>query len=113
MHAHKAGDGCTSQGFKESRAGLKSIIKKFKESPTIQNMPSSGRKQKISKTLEIKLAIDVSKDFRTTAKTPVNELAKLGIVVSKKTITKNLQRNGLRGCRPGNTPLLQKRCQVC
>lgn len=31
---------------------------------------------------------DVFKDPRTTTKTPVNDLAKLGIVVSKRTITR-------------------------
>lgn len=51
----------------------------------------------------------MSKDPEQLAKTLVIHLAKLGIVVSKKTVTRILHRNGLQGCRPWKTPLLQKR----
>ena len=109
VDAHKAGEGYTklSQRFQVSRTGVRSIIKKLKESHTVQT--GRGRKRKFSKTLERKLVRDVSKDPRTTAKTLVNDLTKSGIVVSKKTITRALHRNGLRGCRTRKTPLLQKR----
>jgi len=52
---------------------------------------------------------DVSKAPRTTINTLVTDLARSGIVVSKKTASRALYRNGLRGCRPRKTPLLQKR----
>ena len=52
---------------------------------------------------------DVSKDPRTTTKTLVNDLVKSGIIVSNKTVTRTLNRNGLRGYRPRQIPLLQKR----
>ena len=55
-------------------------------------------RQRCSKALERKLVRDVSKDPRTTAKTIVNDLAKSGIDVSEKTVTRALHRNGLRGC---------------
>lgn len=84
-----------SQHFQVSRTGVRGIIKKFKESHTVQNKPGPRRKQKISKTLERKLVRNMSKDPRTTAKKLVNDLAKLGIAVSKKTITGALHRNGL------------------
>lgn len=45
--------------------------------------------------LQRKLVRDVSKNPRITAKTPVNDLVKSGIVVSKKTITTTLRRNRL------------------
>lgn len=41
----------------------------------------------MSKTLERKLEKDTNKDPRTTARTSVNDLARLKIVVSKKTTT--------------------------
>lgn len=44
--------------------------------------------------LEIKVK-DVSKDPQTTAEIPVNFVGKLGIVVSKKPITRAQHRNGL------------------
>lgn len=53
-----------------------------------QNM---GRKWNISKTPEGKVVRDVPKDPRT---------AKSGLVVSKKTVTRALHKNGPRGCRP-------------
>lgn len=45
-YAHKAGVGCTklSQDFQMSRTGVGSIIKKFKEGPTVQNKPGRGKK---------------------------------------------------------------------
>lgn len=86
-----------------------SIINKFTESNTAQNKPCRGRKWKISKTLERKLVRDLSKDPRSTAKTRMNDLAKSGTVVSKKTIARTMHRNGLQGCRPIKTPILQKR----
>ena len=77
VDAHKAGEGYTklSQRFQVSRTGVRSIIKEFKESHTVQDKPGRGRKRKISKTLarERKLVRDVSKDPRTTVKTPVND----------------------------------------
>ena len=110
IDAHKAGDGYTklSKRFQVSRTGVRSI-RKFKEIHTVQNKTGRGRKRKISSTLERKLARYVSKDPRTTAKTLVNDLATSGIEVSKKTVTRVLHGNGLRGCRPRKTPLLRKR----
>lgn len=52
----------------------------------IQNKPYRGRKWEISKTLERKLEKQMwagSKDPRTTVKTLVNDLTKLGIVLSR------------------------------
>lgn len=111
VNAHKAGEGYTSisKRFQVSRTGVRGIIQKFKETNTVQNKTGRGRKRIISKTLERKLARDVSKDPRTTAKALVNDLTKSGIEVSEKTVTRALHRNGLRGCRPRKTPLLQKR----
>lgn len=65
------------------------IIKIIKEHHTVQNKPDRGRKR-----TERKLMKDASKD--RTAKTPLNDLAKSGIVVSKKTITRKLYRNELQ-----------------
>lgn len=48
--AHKAGNGFTKYtAFQVSRTGVKSVIKKFKESPTVQNRPGRGRNRKILK----------------------------------------------------------------
>lgn len=44
--------------------GVRSIIKKFEESHTIQNKPGRGRKQTISTTLERKLLREICKDTR-------------------------------------------------
>lgn len=45
-----------SQHFQVSTTGVRSIIKKLKESHRVQNEPGRGRKPKISKTLERKFA---------------------------------------------------------
>ena len=47
--------------------------------------------------------------LRTTAKTLMYELAKSGLEVSRKTVSRTCKRNGLHGCRPSKTPLLKKR----
>lgn len=88
--AHKEGEGYSYLTVSKSQEQSGSIIKKFKETHTLQNKSDGGRKWEISKTLERKMekqARDVSIDSRTTAKTLVNDLAKLGNVLSKKTIT--------------------------
>lgn len=110
-NAHKAGEGYSKlfKHFQVSRTGVRSITQKFKDNHTVQNKPGRGKKRKISNTLERKPVRDVSKDPRTTAKTLVNDLATSAIVVSKKTITRALHRNGLQGCRPRKNPLLKKR----
>lgn len=82
---------------------MRCFIKKFEETHTVENKTGRGRKRKISKTLKRKLVREVSKDPRTTAKTLVNDLAKSGIDVSTKMVTKALHRNGLRDCRPRKT----------
>ena len=92
-----------------SRRGVRSIIKKFMDINTVQNKSGRGRKRKISKSLERKLVRDVTKDPRTTAKTLMYELAKSGLEVSRKAVSRTLNRNGLHGCRPRKTPLLKKR----
>lgn len=111
VNAHKAGQGytCISKRFQVSRSGVRGIIQKFKATQSVKNKIGRGRKRLISKTLERKLARDVTKDPRTTAKALVNDLTKSGIEVSEKTVTRALHRSGLRGCRPRKTPLLQKR----
>lgn len=38
-----------SQSFRVSRTGVRSVIKKFKESHTVQNKPGRARKQNIEK----------------------------------------------------------------
>lgn len=111
VYAYKAGERYPklSQCLQVSRSGVRSVIKKFKESHTGQNKSGRGRKRNISKTLERKLVRGVSKDPRTTTDTRVNDLTKSGIVVSKKAVTGALHRNGLRHCRPRKTLLLQMR----
>jgi len=111
VNAHKAGNGYTSisKQFQVSRTGVRNIIKKLKDINTVQNKTGRGRKQTISKSLERKLARDVTKDPRTTAKTLMYELAKSGLEVSRKAVSRTLNRNGLNGCTPRKTPLLKKR----
>lgn len=111
IDAHKAGEGYTklSKRFKVSRTGVRGIIQRYKDSHTLQNKPGRGRKRKISERLERQLVRNMSRDPRLTVKTLVNDLATRGIIVSRKTISRALHRNGLRGCRPRKAPLLKKR----
>lgn len=111
VDAHEAGEGYTtiSKRFQVSRSGVRRIVQAFKETGSVQNKIGRGRKRKISAALERKLARNVSKDPTTTAKALVNECAMSGVEVSKHTVARALHRNGLRGCRPRKTPLLQKR----
>lgn len=111
IDAHKAGEGYTklSKRFKVSRTGVRGIIQRYKDSHTLQNKPGRGRKRKISERLERQLVRNMSRDPRLTVKTLVNDLATRGIIVSQKTISRALHRNGLRGCRPRKAPLLKKR----
>ena len=94
VNAHFEGEGQTklSKRFQESRAAVRGIIQKFKESSVIQHLSGRGRKPKISKTLERKLVRDASKNPRTTAKSLVNDLAKSGFEVSEKTVAQALHR---------------------
>ena len=91
-----------------SRTGVRSIIKKFKVNHTLQNKTDKGRKRNISKSLERKLARNVSKELRTIEKTLVNSLAMFGIEFSKKTITRILHKNRLRN----HTLLLKRHLQA-
>lgn len=111
VNAHKAGEGYTSisKRFQVSRTAVRGIIKKSEENNTVLNLPGRGRKQKISRKLERKLVREVNKDPRKTAKALVTDAVKSGVDVSSKTIARTLHRNGLHGCRPRKTPLLQKR----
>lgn len=66
------------------------------------------KKRKISKTLgKNRKKTNKQKDTRTTAKILINDVAKSGLVVSKKQSA--LHSNGLWGCRPRKTPLLPKK----
>ncbi len=94
-----------SKSCQVSWIGMRSIIKKFEETHTVEN--NRGRNWKISKTLERKLVKNVSKEPNT--KTLVNDLARFGTDVSTKTATGGLHRNGLQGCRPRKTQFLKKR----
>lgn len=66
VNAHRGGDGYTkfSLHFQVSSTGVRSIIRKFKDSHTVKKKPGKRKKLKISKTLERKLV----RDPRTTAK---------------------------------------------
>lgn len=57
VNAHRGGEGYTrlSKRFQVSRTAVRSIIKKFEETSTVENKTGRGRKQKISKLLERKL----------------------------------------------------------
>ena len=111
VEAYKAGEGYkkVAKRFNVSKSGVQRIVKKFEKTETLVNKSGRGRKRKISKILERKLVREASKNPRVTADTLVNDAATSGVNVSKKTVTRALQQNGLQAYRPRKTPFLKKR----
>ncbi|KAJ3599196.1 hypothetical protein NHX12_033159 [Muraenolepis orangiensis] len=110
VQAHDKGEGYTAifKHFTVSTTAVRCIIAKYKETNSVRNKPGRGRKRKISRTLERKIARDVSKKPRTSAKIIVADLASSGVVVSRNTVVRALHRGGLHGHRPRKNPLLKE-----
>lgn len=109
--AHNDGKGykAISKSFGVPPSTVRAIIKKFEACNTVSNLPGRGGKAKISPSMERKIVREVSKDPRTSTKTIVKDLSDSGTNVSRQTVQRLLNKNGLHGRRPRRTPLLKSR----
>lgn len=93
------------------RSTVFSIVKKFKQHGTVEALPGRGRKPKLSVRTERKLCREVNINPRVKLDVIVEKLAAEGTSVSKRTIQRCLNKNGLHSRRPRRTPL-HKPCHV-
>lgn len=94
-----------------SRSTVQSIIKKFKQVQTTENLPGRGRKAKISTRTARKLCREVNLNPRTNINDLTKNLDEQGITVCTRTVQRCLNKNGLKGCRPRRTPF-HKKCHL-
>lgn len=111
VNAHKDGKGYKAIGkqFQVPVATVQSIITKFKKFHTVENLKGRGRKPKMTSRLSRKVVRQVSNNPRITTKAILKNLSDSGTTISRQTLQRTLHNEGLRGCRPRKTPLLQPR----
>lgn len=102
VEAHDKGEGYTaiSKRSTVSRTAIRCIIAKYKETSYVRKKPGRGHKRKNSRTLERKIARDVSKMLQTSAKMIVADLASSGVDVSRNTVVQFTVVVGFRAIIP-------------
>ena len=83
-------------------------IKKEKLWGTVKNLNQSGKKRKISRTLERNIIRNVTTNPRTSVKDIKVHLVAMGVDVTNSTIERCLHRAGLKSCLSRKIPLLKK-----
>ena len=111
VEAHKGGKGYRVIGnmFHIPTSTVGSIIRKWKEYQTTENLPRTGAPKKISTRALNHITRIVSKKPQTTRKELVEELEAVGTSVSKHTVSNALRERGLRSSKARKVPLLSKR----
>jgi transposase len=98
-----------SKQFNVPVSSVQSIIKKWKQQGAVSNKPRTGAPRKITPRACSKLVRSVKKNPRTTRKELVEEMASIGVSVTRQTVTNTLQRVALRKYRARKVPLLKKK----
>ena len=93
-------------GVNKATAGA--IIRKWKRFKTTVNLPRPGAPRKISPRGIKMMMRTVSKNPRTTRMELIRDLQRVGITVSKTTITTTMRRQGLRSRIARRVPLLKQ-----
>ena len=87
-----------------------SIIRKWKEYQTTENLLRTGASKKIStRALNHIMRIGFKENLKTTRKELLEELEAVGTLVSKHTVSNALRERGLRSSKARKVPLLWKR----
>lgn len=93
------------------RSTVQSVVKKFRQYGTTENLPGRGAKPKMSQKTLRKVCREATMNPRIIL-TDVKEMLKMqGTSVSVRTIQRQLQKSGLPGRRPRKTPL-HKKCHL-
>ena len=105
-----------SQGYKSISRELdvpvstvRNVIRKFKAHGTVANLPGRGRKSKLDRRLQRRIARMLEKAPRSTAKQIQADLQTQGTTVSTRTIGHKLNERGFHGRGPRRTPLERDR----
>lgn len=98
-----------SKQLQVPRSTVHTIVCRYKVHGTVASLPLSGRKRKPSPATERKMVRMVKNQQSTIKKQVCNELEAAGTQVSVSTVKRVLHHYGLRGCRAGRKPSLQKR----
>lgn len=89
-------------------SSVQTLIKKWKLRGSVETKPRSGRPTKISATAARKIARDAKKNPQITSAEIQESLKKTGVAVSRCTIRRHLNKNGLHGRVARRKPLLRK-----
>lgn len=108
---HKQGKGYKkiASTLDVSRNTVGSIIRKFKATGVVKNLPGRSRPKKISPATSRYLRRQVDRNPRVTAKELQEDLAVAGTDVSVATVRRTLHEQGLHARAPRKTPLLTSR----
>ncbi len=113
---HKAGMGykTIAKQLGEKVTTVGAIIRKWKKHKITVILPRSGAPFKISPRGVSMIMRTVRNQPRTTREDLVNDLKAAGTIVTKKTISNTLRREGLKSCSARKVPLLKKaHVQAC
>ncbi len=116
LDLHKAGIGyktiAKQLGKKVTKVGA--IIRKWMKHKIAVNLPQTGAPCKISPRGVSMIMRKVRNQPRTTQEDHVNDLKSAEIIVTEKTISNTLRREGLKSCSTHKVPLLKKaHIQAC
>ncbi len=116
LDLHKAGIGyktiAKQLGKKVTKVGA--IIRKWMKHKIAVNLPQIGAPCKISPRGVSMIMRKVRNQPRTTQEDLVNDLKSAEIIVTEKTISNTLRREGLKSCSTHKVPLLKKaHIQAC
>ena len=87
---------------------LRSFITRFKRPNTVENKQRMGASRKISPRLSRKLGRLINQNPMVTREELQEDYCSSGCSVTKRTISNEMLRNGLKSRRPKKTPLLLK-----
>uniref|UniRef100_A0A3P8SU62 Uncharacterized protein n=1 Tax=Amphiprion percula TaxID=161767 RepID=A0A3P8SU62_AMPPE len=107
--AHKTGKGykAIAKCFQVPVATVQSIIKKYKEFDTVENLKGRGRKPKVTPALARMVVREAKKNPNITTKAILKNLSNSGTNISRQTLQRTLQKAGLKGCKTRGATLLQ------
>lgn len=89
-------------------SSVQTVINKWKIRGSVKTKPRSGRPTKISATTARKIVRDAKKNPQITSAEIQDSLKTSGVAVSRCTIRRHLQKNGLHGRVARRKPLLRK-----
>ena len=93
-----------AEGLLVSISSVVHIIKKFKITGSVANLPRSGRPTKMSEGAKVFIDREMRKDDEMTSGTIQKKLAKRGIVVSSSTVRRSRKQLGWTLQRTGYCP---------